>query len=411
MSYFLSFVRFAARAPPPRFGFLTYEESRTFIQRYGFLKLKEFLSWSKSGARPAFIPSDPARSYRYCGWSSWPDWLGYERTVKEPAQTVARERSARANEAKAVFFEFVSEGRPDMEFRELPKTLKASHLFRIRSCSTSVADAEDSWLPVQIRFSSPIMNPERKNPTERHLLRQTADEETPVIFISPSGDVLMGRCGELPPNHCKPSDFVSRDTVFERLETWWATSDKASATELVRHLRERGEKRGIFGGPAFLKFQRVYLDALGLSWRRSGDVDGIVNAIVGERYRMMVRQVCHTDNTFYVKVLNAANESRSGPANVSHDFDFLLLLMPLDCAPDEDDLTVFLFPKRFLADTGVLASDTCRGRETLHLYPPSKICRKTVTDIRKEEQAPYFVDSAEKFLCVLQRFGSSSSVG
>ena len=36
MSYFLSFVRFAARTPPGRFGFLTYEASK--------IKLREFLS-------------------------------------------------------------------------------------------------------------------------------------------------------------------------------------------------------------------------------------------------------------------------------------------------------------------------------------------------------------------------------
>lgn len=407
MSCFLSFVRFAA--PSARFGFLSFEESRSFIRSYGFRGLKDYVQWSQSGARPAFIPSNPPRSYRDCGWTSWPDWLGYEREVKPPKIPVLRECDVRASEAKAALIDEILRTRPDMEFRELPKTLKASHLFRIRLPGVPAEKAADAWISLQIRFSSPIKESGRLNVKPRHLLRLTADEDTPVVILSPSGGLLLGRRSDFPTGQCAPSDFTSRDAVFERLDAWWAASEKATAADIVRQLRERHDRRGVFAGTAFLNLQRTYLDPLGLSWKRSGEVDGVVNAIFGDRYRMVVRQASLTDNKFYVKVLDAPNNSRSGPASATHEFDFLLVMMPLIC--DEETLEFFLFPKCFLVEMGVLTTTSSAGRETLHLYPPSKFSRKSLTEVRKEEQAPYFVNKTEKFSDLLYRFGGEKEGG
>ena len=44
---------------------------------------KEWKAWSKSGQRPANIPSLPSSTYRDDGWISWPDWLGSENTSNQ----------------------------------------------------------------------------------------------------------------------------------------------------------------------------------------------------------------------------------------------------------------------------------------------------------------------------------------
>ena len=37
---------------------------------------KEWVQWSKSGERPAHIPSHPDRAYKHDGWQGWEHWLG-----------------------------------------------------------------------------------------------------------------------------------------------------------------------------------------------------------------------------------------------------------------------------------------------------------------------------------------------
>ena len=40
--------------------------------------IKEWKEWSKSGQRPANIPSHPDQVYRDAGWVNTADWLGYD---------------------------------------------------------------------------------------------------------------------------------------------------------------------------------------------------------------------------------------------------------------------------------------------------------------------------------------------
>ena len=56
---------------------LPFEVARAFVRKLDLGSKKEWEEWSKSGLRPANIPSGPHKVYRDTGWISTPDWLGY----------------------------------------------------------------------------------------------------------------------------------------------------------------------------------------------------------------------------------------------------------------------------------------------------------------------------------------------
>ncbi|XRB12737.1 hypothetical protein RI054_05g25730 [Pseudoscourfieldia marina] len=58
--------------------FRTFEDARTYVHTLGLKSRKEWNAWSTSGARPHDIPSTPNRTYKSSGWTSYPDFLGYQ---------------------------------------------------------------------------------------------------------------------------------------------------------------------------------------------------------------------------------------------------------------------------------------------------------------------------------------------
>ena len=56
--------------------FLPFEEARAFAQKLGLKGHKEWCAYSKSGERPANIPTNPYSVYAEKGWTNWGDWLG-----------------------------------------------------------------------------------------------------------------------------------------------------------------------------------------------------------------------------------------------------------------------------------------------------------------------------------------------
>ena len=57
-------------------GFLPFDEALPVAQSLGLGSMREWLAWSRSGARPTTLPSDPARTYKEAGWQGWGHWLG-----------------------------------------------------------------------------------------------------------------------------------------------------------------------------------------------------------------------------------------------------------------------------------------------------------------------------------------------
>ena len=410
MSLLLSAIRRApARAAPSAMcGYLSFEESRFFMRPYEFRGMAEFLEWSRSGGRPAFIPTNPSRTYRECGWISWADWLGYEKEVKQSkASSVTRsKRHASANSVKTAFVDFVSQRRPEMEFRQLPKTLKASHLFRMRSLELSKEQATpDLWIPLQIRFKTPIGGDNKRGPI--YLLRQTATEDTPVIVISPSGEVVIVPLGSgNQVYYFSPSDFRPPDIVFDYLDQWWrSASRKETEEDIVRELRGRGDRRGILSGSGMERLCREYLDPLHLSWKRSGDVTSPANVVIAGRHKVILRGVSSVNNKFYATVQGSV---RGKPIAESDSFDFVLVMM--DCGVNHADqgLALFLFPRSVLVEWNIVGSSSSPGKPAIYVYPPWKESKKSMTDVRKKEQAPFFVDNPDRFAQLLQRFGGAA---
>ncbi|XRB01667.1 methyltransferase domain-containing protein [Pycnococcus provasolii] len=58
-------------------SFRSFADARTYARTLGLKSQKEWEAWSKSGARPHNMPSNPQRTYASSGWTSWGDFLGY----------------------------------------------------------------------------------------------------------------------------------------------------------------------------------------------------------------------------------------------------------------------------------------------------------------------------------------------
>ena len=57
-------------------SFLPFEEARAFAHKLGLKGQTEWRAYSKSGERPANIPTSPYSVYVEMGWTNWGDWLG-----------------------------------------------------------------------------------------------------------------------------------------------------------------------------------------------------------------------------------------------------------------------------------------------------------------------------------------------
>jgi predicted helicase len=59
--------------------YLNYKEAEAFAHHLNLRSAKEWLSYCKSGKRPAEIPSAPDVVYKNMGWEDWGTWLGTKR--------------------------------------------------------------------------------------------------------------------------------------------------------------------------------------------------------------------------------------------------------------------------------------------------------------------------------------------
>lgn len=57
-------------------SYLTFEEARAFVRSLGLKNQGEWKYWSRSGAKPEKIPTNPHNVYKGQGWTSVGDWLG-----------------------------------------------------------------------------------------------------------------------------------------------------------------------------------------------------------------------------------------------------------------------------------------------------------------------------------------------
>ena len=56
--------------------FLPFQEALVYARILNLKNVKEWEAWSKTGGRPANMPSTPHRIYKHDGWQGWGHWLG-----------------------------------------------------------------------------------------------------------------------------------------------------------------------------------------------------------------------------------------------------------------------------------------------------------------------------------------------
>ena len=59
--------------------FRSFEDARAFMRTLGLKSKKEWEAWKSSGKRPCDIPSTPQTTYASSGWTSYGDFLGYDK--------------------------------------------------------------------------------------------------------------------------------------------------------------------------------------------------------------------------------------------------------------------------------------------------------------------------------------------
>ena len=69
---------------PYKRKFLSFEQARSFVQKLHLENSLEWYVYSKSGERPANIPSSPGKVYKNEGWNGYGDWLGVDLRKWEP---------------------------------------------------------------------------------------------------------------------------------------------------------------------------------------------------------------------------------------------------------------------------------------------------------------------------------------
>ena len=62
----------------PRTDFRSFEDARAYVHTLGLKSADEWHGWSASRARPYDIPGHPETYYASSGWTSFPDFLGYD---------------------------------------------------------------------------------------------------------------------------------------------------------------------------------------------------------------------------------------------------------------------------------------------------------------------------------------------
>ncbi|XRA96309.1 methyltransferase domain-containing protein [Pycnococcus provasolii] len=72
------FLGYEERVGRSRMHFRSFDDARAYVHTLGLTSQKEWTAWSASGARPRDIPGDPDKYYASAGWTSYPDFLGYD---------------------------------------------------------------------------------------------------------------------------------------------------------------------------------------------------------------------------------------------------------------------------------------------------------------------------------------------
>ena len=73
--------------------FIDFEEAKKFVQEFKFSGETAWKKYCKSGDKPNFIPSSPARTYKDKGWISFGDFFGHGKIAPVKYEYVSYEEA------------------------------------------------------------------------------------------------------------------------------------------------------------------------------------------------------------------------------------------------------------------------------------------------------------------------------
>lgn len=377
--------------------FLSFAAAREHMRGEGLRTRAEFVQWSNSGQRPAFIPSNPDRSFRQAGWDGFADFLGCVRESRRQRQRDPKrvECIAQAESEKDALIESIIHHQPNIEIKQLPPRQLASHIFRIRD---DREDCGDAWVPIQVRYV-------RLNPTRGRLLQvfHTAPADCPVLVLSKFG-VVAGLRGELGDNFREP-DFAEVAALVPSFEAWWLACTRLSKDECIRKLRIHSFTTRKLWSTTVPLLERAYFDPLGLSVTASDESRTRINAILGGQYRILMRgSTCYLPDYYYAHLATKGRAIDDETDRV----DFVIAILP-DSGNNGGEVSMFVFPRTFLLQNSYISSGGRGGKHSMYLYPPWKSETRKSCTIHKAEQAPFFVDSVGRFAEILKEYGGTGA--
>ena len=334
--------------------------------------------------------------------------------LRERDASESREWLRRGFVGRTDLIRFISDLRPDIEFRWLPHNLNATHLFRIRSSQDSDFDSGARWMPLQVRFAT------RRSRTQTYIVTLPSSENAGVVLINDEGCVMAFRRSTLKEGkHCfsfKHELFRERKTVVGELERWWAdfvphSEERCMEGLICSHkISECWKQSGVLLRRHFFDPLHIYLDY-------SGSLLSQFTAILDHRCKVVLRLVAGSRSQPQV----AFHRKESGvwkSFSVDDDFEFLLVVVPAERIPESnlsDSIEFFMFPKQYLVDIGVVSTASQKGKMCFRIFLPWKPVKgELVVQTRKQAQMQYYVRSQQDFCriweqCVASRAAADSS--
>ena len=321
-----------------------------------------------------------------------------------------RDRFEFGAQIRSEFLQFLAETRSDLELRTLPFGLNVTHLLRRRTLFEQqgypIVEHETKWIPLQIRFASRY----RKQPDTRRF-KPTRLEGACLVLLTEDGDVFARRRSEMSMeiahHSVRCSEFVPRESINSIFDAWCDTNGQLQLSEREWMTRVEGTANSAAWKHIGWQLRQRYLDPLGLSLEYVVSMLDVATAVIGGNTRVVLRTTNWERGRCapFKFSLKAMNGRRTLPLNSDDDFEFAVVLIPrigtrtLGTEPEMNETSdggVFLFPKSFLTETGMLSTSEKLGVTTLYIFPPF-LDVKDMFRARQDQQRAFYSSNAGEF--------------
>lgn len=374
--------------------FVSYEKAREYVRTLDLTSSKEWKSYSSSGERPHFIPSNPSDFYGdfvsfadFCGYTS--TRRQYERREKlinaEPVQKTYKD----ANMMRWVE-DYFATNVSNIECYRLPYEVKGSLLVRFKDSE----NPDDSWMRLHVRGSNQI-NP----PCQRYTFGDAIDALTDgaicvkacnsEIFLVPGHSIGAKHIHIGPQSKYVQYRAESSTAVEEVLRKWF--DSELPRRSLREWVEEEQPERERLSAPVMLfqakdSFDRCNLP-MGFLHR-----DADANIMLG-KYKILHRVAGERDDAsihcFNVRETFVTENGRRFDRPIKYDSDIDIVLASIVDYNTSLLQGFFLLPRPVLKQH-FLSENHTTSYVSLHL--PDTVPRYRLAKKRQQERLRYYVD-------------------